>query len=325
MSTSPTSEPLHPIRVVVKRTGLSADVLRVWERRYGAVQPQRTDGDRRLYSDEDIERLLLLRRATDAGRSIGQVAGLATAELRDLVRQDEAAGLAAPPARPGRAGQPRADRPADSAEAERLLDDAFEAVAALDADRLEDALQRGRLSLSHTVLLERVLVPLLHRIGDTWREGTLRIAHEHLASAVVRTFLSALADGLRAPDDAPLLLVATPAGQMHELGAMMAAAAAASEGWRILYLGCNLPAEEIGAAARQADVRAVALSVVHPEGDRRLHDEMRRLARAMPEDVPVLVGGGASSSYRATLLECGFSHLETLPDLRRALSRARAS
>jgi len=81
----------HPIQVVAKRTGLSADVLRAWEKRYGVLKPARSEGGRRLYSDEDIEYLRLLRRATVAGRNVGQVAGLSRDELEATVREDEAA------------------------------------------------------------------------------------------------------------------------------------------------------------------------------------------------------------------------------------------
>jgi DNA-binding transcriptional MerR regulator len=79
----------HPIQVVVRRTGLTADVLRAWEKRYGVIEPGRSEGGRRLYSDRDIERLRLLRRATGAGRRISQIAGLATEELAALVKEDE--------------------------------------------------------------------------------------------------------------------------------------------------------------------------------------------------------------------------------------------
>ena len=86
----------HPIQIVVRRTGLTADVLRAWERRYTAVEPARSSSGRRLYTDDDIERLRLLKRATDAGRSIGQVATLATDALTAMVRDDEAQEAEAP-------------------------------------------------------------------------------------------------------------------------------------------------------------------------------------------------------------------------------------
>ncbi|MEM9293668.1 MAG: MerR family transcriptional regulator, partial [Acidobacteriota bacterium] len=84
--TPPDSSPaLHPIRVVARRTGLKTDLIRAWERRYGAIEPQRTAGRHRSYSEEDIHRLLLLRQATESGFPIGQVAQLPTADLEDLV------------------------------------------------------------------------------------------------------------------------------------------------------------------------------------------------------------------------------------------------
>src|SRR5437868_1909438 len=81
----------HPIAVVAERTGLSQDVLRVWERRYGAVHPARASGGQRLYTDADVERLALLSAATRAGRSIAQVATLETSALAALVDEDIAA------------------------------------------------------------------------------------------------------------------------------------------------------------------------------------------------------------------------------------------
>src|SRR5918993_3366876 len=85
MSTSASSALRHPIGVVARRTGLKPDLIRAWERRYGAVAPGRTDTRRRFYSDADISRLLLLKRVVDTGRSIGQVANLSNEELESLV------------------------------------------------------------------------------------------------------------------------------------------------------------------------------------------------------------------------------------------------
>ena len=115
-------KPRHPIQVVSRRTGVTQDSLRAWEKRYEAVKPHRAPGGRRLYTDADVERLVLLRRVTDAGRRIGQVAGLPTEELAELVAQDEKAIAAAP-----RAPQPRAAREARGSTPEAYL------AACLDA------------------------------------------------------------------------------------------------------------------------------------------------------------------------------------------------
>ncbi len=120
----------HPMRVVTRRTGLSADLLRAWERRYDVVTPARSEGGRRLYSDADIERLRLLYRATLAGRSIGQVADLPTEALAALVRRDVTADAEAGLGSPGAPARDRGALPA----ATDFLDDAFRAVARLECD-----------------------------------------------------------------------------------------------------------------------------------------------------------------------------------------------
>jgi MerR family transcriptional regulator, light-induced transcriptional regulator len=325
----------HPIQVVARRTGLTADVLRAWERRYEAVVPGRSSGSRRYYTDDDIERLILLRRATLGGRSIGQVASLSNRELQALITGDEkaahaltrergAGGDAAGAGRPGSGSDTRrtASGSVQGATAAEHQELCLEAARALDGDRLETALARASLELSPTAVIEQVLAPLLRVIGDRWREGTLRIAHEHLATAVMRTFLGARIVSAR-PDSDPLIVVATPSGQMHELGALLAAATAASEGWRVAYLGTSLPAEEIAAVAAQRRARAVALSLVHPADDPRLQVELRTLRRHLPPDLPLLVGGAASHAYRDALGGVQATILGDMPALRRALEELR--
>ena len=114
---------------------------------------------------------------------------------------------------------------------------------------LEAALLHARVALSHTAFIETLIMPLMQNIGELWREGTLRIMHEHLASAIVRSLLGSLVTTAGAPPTAPYLIVTTPAGQLHEIGALIIASVASTEGWRVTYLGPNLPAEDMAAAA----------------------------------------------------------------------------
>lgn len=283
----------HPIQVAARRSGLTQDVIRVWERRYGAVTPYRTPTNRRLYSDEDVDRLLLLGRATRAGRRIGDVANLSLDELRAMVQEDQEAA-----ARVAVSGT----RPSD-ATARRHFADGVVAIRELNAAGLRTVLQSAAGDLTHPVLFDQFLDPLMTEIGNLWHAGSLRIAHEHLATGVVRTFLGALLDGARAPDGAPELIVATPVGQLHELGALMAACAAAGDGWRVSYCGRELPADEIVAAAHARDARAVALSISFPGDDPRLPDELRRLGGRLGGDALLFVGGAAAPAYEGALRE----------------------
>jgi DNA-binding transcriptional MerR regulator/methylmalonyl-CoA mutase cobalamin-binding subunit len=300
---------LHPIKVVARQTGLSPHAIRAWEKRYKAVIPRRTPTNRRVYTNEDIDRLLLLRRATLLGRSIGQVAKLSTDELRQLVEEYEVAEVAAP-------------RPVNIHPSNEFVAACLRATQTLDAERLVTTLERASVSMSRPALVEQVIAPLLETIGDRWREGSLRIAGEHLATATIRTFLGNMNGTFPVASDAPRLLVTTPAGQVHELGALIAAAAASAEGWRVAYLGPSLPAEDIGAAAETNRSRAVALSIVLA-GDFYVKSELEKLGHLLPENVGLLVGGRGAVHYDEVLRAIGAKRITDFPSLRAELEALR--
>ena len=296
----------HPIGVVARRTGIAPDLLRAWERRYQAVDPGRAETGRRLYSDQDIERLRLLRRLVEGGRRISDVAGLSPTELESLIEEDEReAGMA-----------PRMQPPA--AAVRRTVDEALDAVARLDRSRLESLLANAAVDLSRPVFRSDFIVPLMREIGDRWHEGSLRVMHEHLATAAVRGFLAAL---MRSADrgSGPAIIVTTLPGQAHEIGALLAAQTAAETGWKVIYLGPDMPVEEIAAAVKQAGARAVALSIVQPGMDPDLHEALRRLRQYVGRDVDLFAGGNAAIHYQKTLAEIGAFALEDLSEFQREL------
>jgi DNA-binding transcriptional MerR regulator/methylmalonyl-CoA mutase cobalamin-binding subunit len=318
MSTSSDSALRHPIGVVSRRTGLKPDLIRAWERRYGAVAPGRSDTRRRFYSDADIARLLLLKRVVDTGRSIGQVANLSNEELEGLAAADPGMGMGREEAAPVHApGGHIADT------ADLYLELCLAAARRLEVGELELHLQRASVALSRTSLLEKLLVPLLHRIGELWHQGEMRPTHEHVVSAVVRSFLGGMYHAYDIPATAPHLIATTPPRQRHELGALMVAAVAAGEGWRATYLGPDLPAEEIAAAAAEKGAQVIALSLIYPPDDPRLADDLRRLRRLLSPSTALLAGGRACSAYGAVLDEIGAVRVPDLPALRRELDRLR--
>ena len=281
----------YSIKLVARRTGLSAHAIRVWEKRYNAVLPARTETNRRLYSDADMERLLLLHKATLDGHAIGQIAKLPTEQLRQLFHTAEATPSVT-------AVQMNKTAPTSSA---AILENCLQFVKQLDPERLQRALEDAEVALSRPRFIEQLIAPLLQKIGELWRDGTLRVIHEHMATAVTRSFLGNVRSAYDVPETAPGVVTTTPVGQLHELGALMASATASAEGWRVTYLGPNLPAEEIAAAARQNQARAVALSIVYPTDDPRLEPELQKLRRLLPGDVALLIGGRAAVNYRTTL------------------------
>lgn len=300
----------HPIRVVSRRTGLSRDVLRAWEHRYGAVRPERSPGGQRYYSDTDIERLRLISRALEAGRRIGQVARLTTDELARLVRKDQ------------RAETERNGGDTRRRRARVFLEDALGAVREMNARRLESILGRAALALEAAELIDHLVAPLMSQIGDLWWHHQLTPGHERLATTVVRRTL----DDIRANaqgDSGPTIVVATPSGQHHEIGAMLAAAAAAADGWHVIYLGADLPAASIATAVEMTGAQAVALSLIYPPSDRKVDEELRDLRRLLPAKLPILVGGQAVGTYHNSLEDIGAIQLTDASALRSALDGLR--
>lgn len=293
----------HPIGVVATRTGIAPDLLRAWEKRYAAVTPGRGPTGRRLYSDEDIERLRLLKSLVGSGRRISDVASLAKEELLALAREDELETVSEPPRHTKEVGTGS------------YLSEALDALERFDKNKLQGVLSDAAISLSGPKLRRQFLVPLLQSIGDRWREGTLRIAHEHLASAVIRSFLASLANRAPAVPSTPRLLVTTPAGQRHELGALLVTAVAEEYGWDVAYLGPDLPAEEIAVAVRTLNPRAIALSIIYKNGDRQLQEELRKLVGYLQNQVPVFVGGRATDQLKPLFEELGIHVVKELSDL----------
>ena len=303
----------HPISVVTRKTGLRPDLIRAWERRYDTVRPARTPSNRRLYSDEDVRRLGLLRRALDAGWRISNVAGLDDTELERLVREANDLNPLTP--------EPASVRSCPDGHLSRCI----EAIVEMDGDQLRRQLEKASVDLSRIDLLDNVLVPLMHRVGDGCAGGWLRTANEHLASSVVRTFLDGLHGAYPISDTPPVLVVATPAFQYHELGATLVAAVGRMDGWKTVYLGPNLPAEELAAATKVVGARAIALSIAYPADDPRLVDELLRLRRLLDSDETILVGGPSSAGYQVALDEVGAIRIDNLAALREYLLAMRSS
>ncbi len=276
--------------------------------------PGRTDTNRRLYSDLDVRRLNLLRIATEQGQSIGLIANLPLKQLEELVSED---------ASPKQTVQPQKGNRVAAAPVADIIEACIDAIRNLDRPPLETLLGRAATNMSVHALLETVVGPLMDRVGSLWRSGNLRPAHEHLASDTVRAFLSARRTAYGTNPNAPVIVVTTPAGQTHEIGALMVSLLACADGWNDMYLGPNLPAEDIVSAVVNSGARALALSIVYPGDDPRIEAEFAFLQRYLPENIAVFVGGRAAAHYLPAIERIGSGYYETLAEFRDALEQTR--
>lgn len=296
--------PLFPIGAVAERTGLSTHVLRAWERRYGAVVPRRVEGGGRVYDDADIIKLRLLKRATDSGHLIGGIANLSNEKLLELLRDGSSPRLR----------QRKGDAKVQMAEILASLD-------AMDGSQVHGLLMRSLVMMGSERFIGELVVPLLYKVGELWHSGSIFPVHEHLFSAALRRVLDWMMEQLAVVGGGPTLVTTTPLGQRHEMGALVSGVVAAEEGWRVEYLGADLPADDIARAATGADARAIALSVVHETSLDELRAELSTLHSKLEGDVTILVGGRAALEYREALVAEGVIFVPDLGSLRGHLRR----
>ena len=251
-----------------RRTGVTPELLRAWERRYGLLQPTRSSGGLRLYGHDDLARVQRMQQ-----------------HLADGLAAAEAATLAAETGRPSEAlvFDPAAVRQElgsalegfDEATAQTTLDSVL-TLATLDA------------------VLADVLLPYLRELGDRWEQGEVSVAQEHFASAVLRGRLLGLARGWSRGLGPPALLACLP-GEQHDLGLIAFGLALRSRGFRIAYLGADTPVESVAGAAVVLEPAAVVLSVVDPAALQTYRAELRALAKKHP----TYVGGAGASEADA--------------------------
>ena len=254
---------------LARRTGVSPELLRAWEQRYGLLQPTRTAGGFRLYSAADQARVQ---------RMQGLVAGgLAAAQAAHLVLSgDEPAPQAA------------------SAPATTTLAEAADDLAA-SLDRLDEQAANttlDRLFATYTVetVLQEIILPYLHRLGERWATGEVSVAHEHFASNLLRGRLLGLAQGWGQGQGPGAILACVP-GERHELGLLAFGVALHRRGWRITYLGTDSPIGPVADISRSVAPAVVVLLAMTPEGFLDHAHDIKQLATKAQV---VIAGPGAT-------------------------------
>ena len=262
-----------------RRTGVTPELLRAWERRYGLLRPTRSSGGLRLYGHDDVVRVQRMQQHLAEGLAAAEAATLAA----DTERPPEALVF-------------------DPVAARHELGSALEAFDESAAQATLDSVLS--LATLDSVLAE-VLLPYLHGLGDRWERGEVSVAQEHFASAVLRGRLLGLARGWSRGFGSPALLACLP-GELHDLGLMAFGLALRSRGFRIAYLGADTPVESVAGAALVLEPAAVVLSAVAPGAFQTYRADLRALAK---QHRTYVGGAGATEAdakaIGATLLSGG--------------------
>lgn len=234
-----------------RRSGVSPELLRAWERRYGLLRPDRSPGGLRLYSAEDVERVRLMRRHLDAGLSAAEAAALAARE------PVEAASASLQPA--------------------VLRRELTEALDAFDEPRAQDVFDRALTIATADTLLRELVLPYLHELGERWERRDVSVAQEHFASALLRGRLLGLARGWGL-GVGPLAVLACLPGERHDLGLIAFGLALRARGWRIGFLGSDTPLDTVADASSAVDADLIVLSATTSELLESVREELVELA-----------------------------------------------
>ena len=257
-------------------TGVPVETIRTWERRYGFPRSRRNDAGHRIYDLDTIEHLRLITSILAQGYRPSQLEGRSCEELEELLRKSCG----------GREGHG-----AEGGECDDWIDCWLEAVEGLGRAEFEQRLRAEFNRMSALEFLGARLVPFLGELGEKWEEGQLGVRHEHFASECVRDFLVATWRPLAAMAQGPRVVLATLPGEAHALGLQMACLVSAMAGRKVLYLGTDIPVDEIADAARRGDAAAVAISISACAGPESTADALTHLRELLRPQTELLVGG----------------------------------
>ena len=289
----------HRIHRVAKLTGLSKDVIRVWERRYGLVKPSRSSNRYREYSDEEVALLRFVKAQMEQGATIGSLAVEGHDSL--VARMRVAAPVSTEDQKPH----------------ERLLDDLMGSLDPLDKAGFERRLNGAVAVIPFEEAVQRILLPLQRRIGELWHQGLLDIAVEHYVTKIVQQKLFSVMNQLPVNEFGPRVLIACPEGEAHEIGAQAVAYIAATKGCHVYYLGPNLPSSDLVTFCEKIkpDLVLLSLTEIKPE-DTALQQlkELEQLATRWS----VAVGGQGARAIGDRLRD---TKIELLDDLTALHSR----
>ena len=263
------------IAEIERATGISRDVLRVWERRYGFPTPLRNQRGERVYHDGQLSRLMLIKQLLDSGMRPGKVIRLDDEQLRKLTF-------------------PVKEAAAVPAEVEGVLEMLARGVGHELLPRLEALLQQQGLE----VFLTELVAPANRAVGEAWFAGRIGIVDEHHYSEQIRRVLSAALNSLPPGAGSPRILLTTLPGEEHGIGLLMVACMLRLEGAEALSLGVQTPLEEIVRGAVQGKVSVVGISCSEYMGRRTVIAQLSRLRKMLPEKISIWAGGSGVSTIR---------------------------
>ena len=307
---------MYTIKRAAELTGISVATLRAWERRYGVVSPQRSDGGYRLYGPEDVRALAIMNSLVNEGWSAREAAAVTTRRLssRDVAGRDAPTGRGERESRAGRVAPLRPGGRYQSEDAEAFIRAAERLDSASATAVLDSRFALG--TFEHVV--DDWLMPTLALVGDAWAHGRLTVAGEHLVSYAVQRRLAAAYETASNRVDGPTLLIGLPPGSRHELGLLAFAVAARRAGFATVYVGADLPAEDWVRAIEARHAAGMVMAVPRNIDIGAAQEIVDTVSRTHPE-VVIGLGGSQQNDITGTCVHLGHSITVAVGEMTRRL------
>lgn len=292
----------HRIHRVAKLTGLSKDVIRVWERRYGVVQPHRGANRYRLYTDEDVALLRYLKAELEKGQSIGELVAEGHDALLDRAKAN---------------GMTIGDRPTPY---DGLIGELTATLDPLDRAAFERRLNGAVAVIPFEDALHRILLPLQERVGHLWHDGHLGVATEHYVTKHVQQKMFAAMNQLPVHEYGFQVVVACPPEEQHDIAAQAAAYLCSARGCRVSYLGANVPIVDLAAFCRLVNPKLILLSLTTVPSATKAADFVKELRTRLTSHAVIVVGGAAAQAHLPLFEQAHITVLESVFELDRYLA-----
>lgn len=286
-----------PLKAVTQKTGLSAHVIRAWEKRYGVIRPQRTETNRRYYSDEEIEKLNLLKKATDSGHSISSIAAFTLEDLQNLVLNEEKETIFHhKKLLPEKFGLIIKEK----------ITSFFETAKDLNSSKLLFLLREIEDEFSQSIIIEEIILPVLAKLSEERNSNSISKSTENFIINELSYYLTQIVKNIPEFDEFPLILCYAPTGGFSQIGSLITAAAAKAEKWRVFNLGENISSVEIGEVINKLEPKVISINLIYPFiKPEEIRGELIELKNQIPDRIKIILSGRPVWSYRDEVLKIG--------------------
>lgn len=293
----------YNIQTVSRLCGVSAHCIRAWEKRYGAIKPERMDNGRRVYSDKELNRLMMLGKLSSMGNSIGLIARLSDDELSNLINK---------------MGEQKKALPTISnslVNPKSYLNNMLMALHSYKLDVLTHELNKASMDLTCRDFALEVVAALFRRVGELVQSGKMSYAQEHTLSAITKFFIGRRIGQhyISEKKGTIKICLATPQTELHSVGLLLASLLMAEHNLNFVYLGEDLPEESIAEAvkATQSDIVLISVSPAF-DANNNVNNVAAKLRRLLPNQTEIWIGGDVKAISASTIRESRIVPLDSL-------------